>query len=234
MNNAVLPPLPQEVLNLTPELRQHAFTHRSRRSQDVARHQTNERLEFLGDAVIELYVSEVLLRQFPEADEGQLTRLRAHIVRTESLASAAVRLHLGEHLVTSRGEASGEAMESEAVLADTFEAVTGAIYSQSGYTVAGQWLDRELISHHGSLSDILSIKDPKSHLQELVQAAVMATPEYILVSETGPDHAKTFEVSANIPGKEPVTGTGASKQKAEQAAAVAALARYFPEQNTVL
>lgn len=219
--------LPIEVENLEPALRQRAFTHRSRRSVDVARHETNERLEFLGDAVLELYVSEYLLNAYPQADEGQLTRLRAHIVRTESLAAASQRLGLGQHLVTSRSEAAGEAAASIAVLADTFESVTGAIYTQSGYAVAGVWIDRELLAHHSNLEEVMLVKDPKSQLQESVQSEALPTPEYEVVEETGPDHAKTFTVAVKISGKDSVHGTGASKQKAEQAAAAAALEKFY-------
>ncbi len=226
--------LPNEIQSLDPELRGLAFTHRSRRSQDVARHETNERLEFLGDAVIELFVSEVLLTQYPTVDEGQLTRMRAHIVRTESLAEEAQRLGLGQQLVTSKGEVSEEAAASEAVLADTFEAIVGAIYQQHGYSVAGKFLQRELIDRRQDLDLAQSAKDPKSQLQEVVQARALSTPEYSVVDQTGPDHAKIFSVAVHIDGYTPITGSGASKQKAEQAAASAALVKYFPSENNVL
>lgn len=230
----VVPDLPQEVLTLEPALRNQAFTHRSRRSHDVARHETNERLEFLGDAVLELYISEVLLTMYPLVDEGVLTRLRSHIVRTESLAEVSRRLGLGQHLVTSHSESSGEAANSEAVLADTFEAVTGAIYQQHGYAVAGAFIQRELVDHRDNLNIVLTVKDAKSQLQEVVQAKGLPTPEYTVVQESGPDHAKTFTVSCKIEKLPEIEGTGASKQKAEQAAASAALEKYFPDQNNVL
>jgi ribonuclease-3 len=200
----------------------------------VARHETNERLEFLGDAVLELYISEVLLHMYPLVDEGVLTRLRSHIVRTESLAEVSRRLGLGQHLVTSHSESSGEAANSEAVLADTFEAVTGAIYQQHGYAVASAFIQRELVDHRDNLNVVLTVKDPKSQLQEVVQAKGLPTPEYTVVQESGPDHSKTFTVSAKIEKLPAIEGIGASKQKAEQAAALAALEKYFPDQNNVL
>jgi len=223
--------LPPELNDLSEVLRKQAFTHRSLRAHHLKREETNERLEFLGDAVLELVVSEYLYNSFPKADEGQLTRYRAALVRTESLALVAQELHLGEHLQANLGE--GEEIQGEmqfpSILADTYEAVLGALYLSSGYEASAEYVHKYLLPHKPEFITALDAKDPKSLLQEKLQAEGKTAPEYTIVKEEGPDHAKIFTVSVVLPEEKTMLGEGASKQKAEQAAAQAALDRYFPE-----
>ncbi len=219
--------LPPEILSMSEELRNRAFTHRSLRAQSVARHQTNERLEFLGDAVLELVVSEFLILKYPTLDEGTLTRYRASLVRTESLATIARELHLGEHLRLSTLEPVPEEDLSESILADTFEAVVGAIYRDTGYTSAEKFIHTYLLPHLPEFITTAEAKDAKTLLQEKMQALGNEAPLYEVVEETGPDHNKVFTSAVTLPGHPPFSGSGASKQKAEQAAAAEALNQAF-------
>lgn len=221
--------LPPELAHLSDSLREQAFTHRSLRARHLKREQTNERLEFLGDAVLELIVSEHLYQTFPHSDEGRLTRYRAALVRTESLAFVAQELHLGEYLQANLGEDSPGEGQFPSILADTFEAVLGALYLDSGYQACHQFVHKYLIPHQSEFISVLDAKDPKSLLQEKLQADGQTAPEYLVMKEEGPDHAKVFTVQVVFPGGEPVLGEGPSKQKAEQAAAEQALVRYFPD-----
>ena len=221
--------LPPELAKLAEPLRNQAFTHRSLRARHLKREETNERLEFLGDAVLELIISEYLYEKFPRNDEGQLTRYRAALVKTESLATVAQELHLGEYLQANLGEEAPNEGQYPSILADTFEAVLGALYLDQGYEACRNFVKKYLIPHQKEFITVLDAKDPKSLLQEKLQAEGKNAPEYIVVKEEGPDHAKIFTVQVNITDTEPIFGDGPSKQKAEQAAAEAALVRYFPD-----
>lgn len=219
--------LPADVASIREDLLTQAFTHRSLRAHSVAKHETNERLEFLGDAVIELCVSEYLIARFPTSDEGLLTRYRAAIVRTESLASVANELGLGAHLKLGPSEYGPLVELSDSLLADLFEAITGALYTDKGYATTCAFLEKYLLSKFSDLDINTEMKDPKSLLQEKVQALGLPTPVYEIIRAEGPDHSKTFTAAINLPGRDPAVGTGASKQKAEQAAAEDALNKYF-------
>lgn len=226
--------LPPELLTLSEEILQRAFTHRSLRAQSVARHQTNERLEFLGDAVLELVISEFLIVQYPKLDEGTLTRYRASLVRTESLATVSLQLYLGEHLRLSTLEPVPAEDLSESILADTFEAVIGAIYRDQGYQSAEKFIHKYLLPHLPEFITTAEAKDAKTLLQEKMQALGEEAPEYEIVEATGPDHEKIFTSAVKLPGHQPFTGSGASKQKAEQAAALEALKQAFSlEENLI-
>jgi len=221
--------LPPELINLSPALRDQAFTHRSLRARQLKREETNERLEFLGDAVLELVTSEYLFKSFPHSDEGRLTRYRAALVRTESLAMVAQELHLGEYLQANLGEESPVDGQYPSILADTFEAVIGALYLDQGYQACRDFIHKYLFPHQKEFITALDAKDPKSLLQEKLQASGQAAPEYTVVKEEGPDHDKIFTVMVIFADNITVLGEGASKQKAEQAAAEAALFSHFPD-----
>ncbi len=203
-----------------------AFTHRSyvnEHRKTVFEH--NERLEFLGDAVLELVSTEYLFSNFTEP-EGILTNWRSSLVRTESISAAASRYDFEPLLRLSRGEKRGTDRARMQILANSYEAVVGALYLDHGYDAAKKFITESLL---GTFKDILetgSWMDPKSHLQELAQSEDGATPEYRVIEEVGPDHDKTFTVGVYVKGVLKGQGTGPSKQSGQQKAAEAALAQY--------
>jgi ribonuclease-3 len=200
-----------------------AFTHRSyvnEHRKTVSEH--NERLEFLGDAVLELVTTEYLFNNFNEP-EGILTNWRSALVRTESIGAAASRLGFEPLLRLSRGEKHGTERARAQILANSFEAVIGALYVDQGYDVARNFIVDNLLV---TFKDILakgSWMDPKSHLQEVVQSQEGYTPVYKVISEEGPDHDKIFTVGVYVNGQLRGSGTGSSKQAGQQQAAEAAL-----------
>lgn len=186
----------------------------------------NERLEFLGDAVLELLASEYLLAAFPEWSEGQLSKSRARIVNASSLESAARRLHLGEHLRLGRGEEKTGGREKQTLLADAFEAVVAAVYLDSGLTAARELLQRVLFEQAlEERGERIAETDRKSALQEFLQRRGQAPAEYRLAGESGPDHQKTFQIEVWINGECLAKGEGSTKKEAEQRAARSALER---------
>ncbi len=203
-----------------------AFTHRSylnEHKKTVKEH--NERLEFLGDAVLELVVTEYLYAQYNEP-EGILTNWRSSLVRTESIGAAAAKYGFEPLLRLSRGEKRGTDRARAQILANSFEAVIGALYLDQGYDAAKRFITESILS---TLEHILasgSWMDSKSHLQELAQSKETATPVYKVMSEDGPDHDKTFTVGVYVNDNLRGQGTGPSKQAAQQQAAEAALAYY--------
>lgn len=206
-----------------------AFTHRSYINEHRKTAQEhNERLEFLGDAVLELVVTEHLYNNFKEP-EGILTNWRSALVRTESIAAAAEREGFEDMLRLSRGEKRANSPRArEQILANSYEAVIGAVYLEKGYDAAKEFIDRTLLP---TLPQILSSGawlDPKSRLQEVVQSKEGFTPVYKVLSEDGPDHDKIFKIGVYIDGQLKGEGEGPSKQSAQVAAANAALAAYEP------
>jgi len=185
--------------------------------------ESNERFEFLGDAALELWSSTVLFSQFPQLAEGELTNLRSLIVRTENLASVASELNLGSFLYLSRGEETHGGRQNTSILADSLEALIGAVYLDRGYTTTCKMLDRIFAQSIEKLSAKTHYKDPKSLFQEIAQAREGVTPQYQVISETGPDHNKIFEAGVYIKDKLLTSGIGNSKQKAEEAAAINAI-----------
>ena len=184
----------------------------------------NERLEFLGDAVLELLASEYLLAAFPEWSEGQLSKSRARIVNASSLESAARRLHLGEHLRLGRGEEKTGGREKQTLLADAFEAVVAAVYLDSGLSAARGLLQRVLFEQAlEERGERIAESDRKSALQEFLQGRGQAPAEYRLAGESGPDHQKTFQIEVWINGECLARGEGSTKKEAEQQAARSAL-----------
>jgi ribonuclease-3 len=183
----------------------------------------NERDEFLGDAVLDLAASHLIMERFPKATEGELSRLRASLVNERQLASIAKALGVGELLVLGKGEDTSGGRAKESLLADGFEAIVGAIYQESGWEAALGFLRARFAQVLDSLGTPGSDRDYKTRLQEIAQNVMKVVPKYALVSESGPDHDKTFEVNLLLGGKVRGTGKGKSKKEAEQAAARDAL-----------
>jgi ribonuclease III len=200
-----------------------AFTHRSFLNENTVTKEHNERLEFLGDAVLELATSEYLYQRFPNVPEGELTAYRAALVKTSSLAAVASKLEFGTLLKLSKGEEMSGGRQNPSLLADTFEAVIGAIYLDQGYPAVMDFLKANILTDIDFIIENKLHKDFKSSLQEIVQSKGHASPEYQVTEESGPDHAKTFVISVSVDGKPIATGTGHSKQEAQQDAAKHAL-----------
>jgi ribonuclease-3 len=186
---------------------------------------SNERLEYLGDAVVELIVSDYLYRTFPDAAEGVLSAMRATIVRAQTLGRAGKTLGLDQFLLMSRGEAEAGAKTSRKILAQAFEAVVGAIYLDQGMDVTRDFVLRILAPELTGVPQEYPLMDPKSRLQELTQADSGVAPVYDLVATTGPGHRPHFVVAVRLRGQTIGTGEGDNKQDAEQAAARMALDR---------
>ena len=203
-----------------------AFTHRSylnEHKKTVSEH--NERLEFLGDAVLELVVTEFLYGNYSEP-EGILTNWRSALVRTESISAAAARLGYEPLLRLSRGEKRGSERARAQILANSYEAVLGALYLDQGYDTAKRFIHESLLTTFDEILQTGSWMDPKSHLQELAQSVDGATPAYRVLEEVGPDHEKEFTVGVFVDGNLRGKGTGPSKQAGQQKAAEAALQYY--------
>lgn len=198
-----------------------AFTHRSflNETEDGSVIESNERLEFLGDAVLELIVSEHLFTTFPDKPEGELTALRAALVKTTTLAQLSEKLGLGERLLMSKGEINTGGRSNQSLLANTFEAVLGAIYLDKGTQVVKEFLETHLFTYLPDIIENNLHRDFKSTFQERVQAAGFPTPIYKLISEEGPDHLKEFTMVLIVGNTEVATGSGKNKQSAQQAAA---------------
>lgn len=217
-----------------PRLLDRALTHssavpelRAARGEDIAFAgsvvQDNERLEFLGDAVLELLTSEFLLNHFPEWTEGQLSKSRARIVNAHSLENAARNLNLGEHLRLGRGEEKTGGRDKPALLADAFEAVVAAIYLDGGLEAARDLLKRTVFLQASEDGDRIAESDRKSALQEFLQGKGGQLAEYRLAGESGPDHQKTFLVEVWVKGERLASAEGSTKKEAEQKAARSAL-----------
>lgn len=207
-----------------PNLLIEAVTHRSYLNEHreyVGSH--NERLEFLGDAVLELAATDFLFKKFPAKTEGDLTSYRAALVNTVALAERAQTLGVGDFLLLSKGEARDIGRARDVILADAYEAIIGALYLDAGYAAAEAFIIRTVCSH---IEDVIakgSYQDAKSRFQERAQEKQGITPRYETISETGPDHAKVFTVGVYVGESEVAQGEGQSKQEAEQQAAEAGL-----------
>ena len=201
-----------------------ALTHRSYLNEHrefAGNH--NERLEFLGDAVLELATTRFLFDKYPQKPEGELTAYRAALVNTVSLAESAQKLALGDYLLLSKGEARDTGRARDVILADAFEAVIGALYLDQGYEAAEQYIANNL---YGKIDEVVKKRawqDAKSRFQEAAQEKKGITPRYQLLAEVGPDHDRTFTVGVFLNDAEMAKGEGKSKQEAEQSAAQAAL-----------
>jgi ribonuclease-3 len=194
--------------------------------------ESNEKLEFLGDAVLELVVSEELVREFPDWSEGQLSKSRARLVNATAISLSAQRLGIGKYLRLGRGEEKTGGRTKPALLADAYEALIAAVYLDGGLEVARGFVRRSLVE--GAISveaERLGHTDHKSALQEYLQSRGMSPGAYQVIAETGPDHQKTFRVEVRIAGQVSAIGCGRTKKEAEQAAAIAALIQLGAEEN---
>lgn len=197
-----------------------ALTHKSYTNEHREDSATdNERLEFLGDAVIDLAISHRLMERFPTASEGELSKLRALIVNEEGLAKVARALALGDLLLLGRGEELTGGRTKNSVLADALEAVIGAVYLSNGWDKVMELVDRHFAEALAGVAEGRSGQDYKTRLQEDVQNRLRVSPKYRVTSESGPDHEKVFEVEVSINPELTARATGRSKKEAEQAAA---------------
>lgn len=203
-----------------------AFIHRSFLNETNGHLESNERLEFLGDAVLELIVSLFLYKRYPDYSEGDMTELRSKLVQTKTLSLAAIRLNFGNLLKMSRGEKASGGDKNPSILADTFEAIVGALYEDRGFQQAYNFVVENLLIPAEKLFNQELPKDYKSALQEFIQSQKQPSPTYKVLESVGPDHNKTFKVAVLVAQTELAKGIGKSKQAAEQEAAKAALANY--------
>lgn len=195
-------------------LLEQSLTHRS------APGDNNERLEFLGDAVLDFVISEFVFRAHPLAPEGDLSRLRASLVKDTSLAGLAAELGLGEFLILGSGERKTGGHRRESILADALEAIFGAIYIDAGFDAARRVVERVFVARLEDLPSVEELRDPKTRLQEWLQARQMGLPDYELVKVSGQAHRQAFEVSCSVAGRQKSTsGSGSTRRNAEQEAA---------------
>jgi len=209
-----------------PGLFRRALTHRSAETEN------NERLEFLGDSILGFVIAECLYEKFPEADEGVLSRLRATLVNQSSLAALARKLNLGDYLILGSGELKSGGYRRDSILSDALEAIMGALLRDQGIDVCRRWILTLFAESIKTLSLQDWKKDPKTRLQELMQAKGLELPIYILLSMEGQPHDQQFRVECRVPlVAEPTQGQGASRKKAEQQAAEKMLAKLSEESN---
>jgi ribonuclease III len=208
----------QELLTL-------ALTHKSWVNENSQQRESNERLEFLGDAILEFIVSKEIFKEFPDKEEGYLTVLRANLVNTVSLAKLAQKLGLGEYLFLSKGEEETGGRTNTSLLANTVEAIIGALFLDGGIEKAEAFIAEHLLS---TIDETLTmpLKDAKSRLQEIVQAQGLPAPKYEVIEENGPDHNKEFTIHVLVEGKPIAEGKGKNKAEAAQVAAERGLAVY--------
>ena len=210
-------------------LLQLALTHPSVAHESGEPTAHNQRLEFLGDAVLQLVLTHELYDKYSAFNEGPLTKARAKLVNRRTLAEHARVLGVGAHLILSRGEESNGGRERASTLADAFESLLGAIFLDGGFDAARGFILREFSAAFGKLSVIPTIENPKGELQELLQARSSESPQYHVVSATGPDHDRVFECIVQHDGVELARGAGKSKKAAETDAALAALKKLQEE-----
>ncbi len=209
-----------------PDLLRFALTHRS------AEGVNNERLEFLGDSALGFIIADALYQRFPQADEGVLSRLRAMLVNQTSLAEIARSIDLGEYLILGVGELRSGGHRRDSILSDALEAVIGAVFQDQGYGACRQWVLNLFAPSFDRLTDADWKKDPKTQLQELMQARGLELPIYRLLSLSGQPHAQSFVVECHVAlPVEPSRGTGSSRKRAEQQAAQTMLARLCEERK---
>ena len=198
-----------------------ALTHPSVAHEQGLPVQTNQRLEFLGDAILQLILTRELYEKFPAFGEGPLTKARAKLVNRRTLAEHAWRLGLGSYLIVSRGEERHGGRERPSALADTFEALLGAIFLDGGFEAAREFILSQFQGAFGELSALPMLENPKGELQELLQSVSPEAPQYWVVSSSGPDHDRMFECTVQHGGVELARGQGKSKKTAESQAAAA-------------
>lgn len=202
-----------------------ALIHRSYLQQTNQHGQSNERLEFLGDSILNLVVGEFLYRHFPAADEGELTKVRSRLVNRKALVAYSKSIDLGKFILMSQSAQQSMGKGSETIVADTYEALIAAIYLDGGFEAAKRFVERQLNMALQNRTVVTSDENYKSMLLEYAQAHGLGVPRYTIVKEEGPDHDRTFTVEVSIGGKRRGTGVGKNKKEAEQAAASKALER---------
>jgi len=201
-----------------------AFTHRSYINENKnVKLEHNERLEFLGDAVLELVITDFLYKNYPQKPEGELTTYRSALVNSITLSEVASNLTMNDFLLLSKGEAKDTGRARQYILANTFEAVTGAIYLDQGYDMARLFIEKHILIFADQMIAKGNLTDAKSSFQEKAQEKTGTTPSYKLIRDAGPDHDKSFTVGVYIGKDQIAVGEGKSKQEAEQNAAVRAL-----------
>lgn len=201
-----------------------AFTHKSYVNEvEDASVRSNERLEFLGDAVLELVVTKHLFQDFPNKEEGELTAMRSALVRGNNLSEVARKLDLGQYLILSKGEFNSNGQSKGYILANLVEAIIGAIYIDQGMSKAAEFILKHIYSCLPKILEENSHIDSKTRFQEISQEKISITPEYKLSAESGPDHSKQFTMAVFLGDEKIAEGTDSSKQKAEQKAALNAL-----------
>ncbi len=201
-----------------------AITHRSYLNEHrEAKQMHNERYEFLGDAVLELVVTDFLFHKYPEKPEGELTAIRAALVNTVSISEAATQMEINEFLLLSKGEERDTGRARQYILANTFESIIGAIYLDQGYDVAKEFIAGRLFDKTEKIVAKKLWQDAKSRFQELAQEHVGVTPNYETLNQTGPDHDRMFTVGVFLGESKIAEGKGRSKQEAEQSAAEAGI-----------
>lgn len=204
------------------DLFEQALTHKSWLNENKGKRKSNERLEFLGDAVLEFIVSDDIYQKFPDKEEGYLTDLRANLVNTKNLANLARKLKIGEEIYMSKGEKKSVGHDNDAVLADTLEAIMGAIYIDAGLEKVKEFIDTNLLPDIEEKIKV-PLKHAKNRLQELVQSRDLPVPYYRVLTSSGPAHNKLFISGVFIGHEKMAEGKGKSKIEAEEAAAVKAL-----------
>ena len=207
-----------------PQLLKEALTHRSYINENPAWDVPhNERLEFLGDAVLELIITENLYTQYPDKDEGPLTSVRAALVNYQSLSKVAKDIGMEEYIFMSKGEAKDTGKAREVILANAIEALMGAIYLDRGYEIVSDFIKKNIYIYTQEVIDKNLYRDAKSFFQEIVQDQYKVTPSYQVIEESGPEHRKIFKVGVFVRGNKVAEGEGYSKQEAEVEAARNAL-----------
>lgn len=221
-----------EALFSRPELLQRALTHKSYANELKVSYEHNEKLEFLGDAVLDLVVGEYLYERFPQDTEGNLSKKRASVVNEEILSEVATRLGLHELLLLGKGEAQTGGAYKPRLLASGFEAVLGSLYLDRGFEMTRDFIRQELKAEVDKMNEQIDFeRDYKTRLQEAAQRAFRETPTYFLLSEEGPPHERVFKVCVKVKDESLAVGQGKSKKIAEQMAAQTALENHFKEKN---
>jgi ribonuclease-3 len=205
------------------ELFEQAFTHRSYLNEARKKVESNERLEFLGDSILSFVVSRHLYKEYPDCNEGMLTNMRSLLVNTKSLAEISGELGFGSHLKLSKGEEESHGRENQSLLADCYEAFIGALFIDQGLEPTVEFIAQTLFPKAKKFESRDALKDPKSLLQEYVQAQKHTSPVYKVLKEEGPAHAKIFTIGAFVNDVQMGEGIGKSKQQAEEGAAKQAL-----------
>ena len=214
------------------KLFEQAFTHRSFLNETKEKLSSNERLEFLGDSILSFVISDYLYKNFPNFDEGILTNIRSLLVNTKSLAQIAKSLEFGKYLRLSRGEEESKGRQNQSLLADSFESFIGALFIDQGIEVVSKFLKEIFVPKAEEIAKNKSFKDPKSLLQEYIQAKRQNSPVYKVLQESGPAHARNFKIGAYVNEKLISEGIGKSKRDAEENAAEKAL-EYFKKLKTI-